>query len=47
MTKKQMIDLIERSGMVINFSRAYYNRMLKEQIKPIYERALAYIQKRG
>lgn len=42
MTKKQMIDYIEQSQMVINFSRAYYNRMLKEQVAKTYSQAVQY-----
>lgn len=42
MTKKAIIDYIEQSQMVINFSRAYYNRMLKEQLQEVYNRAVKY-----
>ena len=44
MTKKAMIDYIEQSQMVINFSRAYYNRQLKEQVAKTYHRAVEYVK---
>ena len=43
MTKKAMIDYIEQSKMVLNFSRAYYNRQLKEQVEQTYHRAVQYV----
>ena len=42
MTKKQMIDYIENSGMVIDFSRAYYMSRRKEFVERHYNMAVEY-----
>lgn len=42
MTKKEMIDYIEESGMVINFSRSYFNKMLRERVEELYTKAVRY-----
>jgi hypothetical protein len=41
-TKKAMIDYIEQSGMVVGFSRSYFNHMLKEEVAWFYDKAIAY-----
>ena len=46
MTKKAMIDYIEQSGMVINFSRSYFNHLLKKQVEEFYQRAIKYNDKK-
>ena len=45
MTKKEMIDYIETSGMVINFSRSYYNKMLRERVEEFYIQAVHFCNK--
>ena len=45
MTKKEMINVIEKSGMVINFSRSYYEHSLKEDVERTYQKALAYMER--
>ena len=45
MTKKEMIDYIEASGMVINFSRSYFNKMLRERVEDFYTRAVSFCNK--
>ena len=45
MTKKEMIDYIEASGMVINFSRSYFNKMLRERVEDFYTRAVRFCDK--
>ena len=43
MTKKEMIKVIEESGMVINFSRSYFEKMLKEKVEGHYNRAVKFM----
>ena len=45
MTKKEMIDYIETSGMVINFSRSYFNKMLRERVEEFYDQAVRFCNK--
>lgn len=45
MTKAQMIDVIEKSGMVINFSRSYFMARPKSFVERMYESALAFMAK--
>ena len=45
MTKKEMIDYIEASGMMINFSRSYFNKMLRERVEEFYTKAVHYCNK--
>lgn len=45
MTKKAMIDTIEKSGMVVDFSRSYLNHKLKTDIERLYYKAVAYMKK--
>ena len=42
MTKKEMIDYIEGSGMVINFSRSYFNKMLRARVEEFYNDAVRF-----
>lgn len=42
MTKKEMIDYIEESGMVINFSRNYFNKMLRARVEEFYTKAVRF-----
>lgn len=41
-TKKDMIDYIEESGMVVGFSRSYFNHMLKSDVERFYSMAISY-----
>lgn len=41
-TKKAMIDYIEGSHMVVNFSRSYFNHMLKSKVERFYIMAINY-----
>lgn len=41
-TKKAMIDYIEDSGMVVNFSRSYFNHKLKSEVERFYNMAINY-----
>ena len=45
MTKKEMIDVIEKSGMVINFSRSYFMGLLKSKVERFYNDAVAYMNR--
>ena len=36
MTKKEMVDYIEESGLVINFDRKYLMRKLKSDLERLY-----------
>ena len=45
MTKKEMIDYIEASGMVINFSRSYFNKMLRTRVEEFYNDAVRFCSK--
>lgn len=36
MTKKEMVDYIEKTGLVINFDRKYQMRKLKPQVESLY-----------
>lgn len=47
MTKKEMIDVIEKSGMVINFSRSYFMGLLKSKVEKFYNDAVAYMNRQG
>lgn len=40
MTKKEMVNVIENSKMVINFSRSYFMSMLKEDVERIYKQVV-------
>ena len=37
MTKKEMVDYIEKTGLVINFDRKYQMRKLKPDLIRLYE----------
>lgn len=43
-TKKAMIDFIEKSGKVINFSRSYFNHLLKWQVEYTYNHIKQWIE---
>ena len=45
MTQKEMIDYIEASGMVINFSRSYFNKMLRARVEEFYNDAVRFCNK--
>lgn len=45
MTKAQMVAVIEKSGMVINFSRSYFMARPKSFVEKMYEDALAFMEK--
>ena len=39
MTKKEMLDYIEESGMILDFDRKYLMRCLKSRIEHFYKMA--------
>ena len=41
-TKKAMIDYIEESHVVRNFSRSYFNHLLKKEVAWFYNKAIEY-----
>lgn len=45
MTKVQMIKVIEKSGMVINFNKSYFMARPKSFVERMYKDALAFIAK--
>lgn len=45
MTKMQMIEVIEKSGIVVNFSKSYFMARPKSFVERIYEDALAFMAK--
>lgn len=48
MTKAQMINYIEKSGMMVNFSRSYLEKRLKSEVERLYIMAVKYTaSKRG
>lgn len=47
MTKTQMIDYIEKSGMVLYFSRSSFNHRLKKDVERFYNMAVEYNAKKG
>lgn len=40
MTKKEMVNAIENSKMVINFSRSYFMSMTKDNVERIYKQVV-------
>ena len=42
MTKAKMIDYIEKSEMVLDFSRNYFNHKLKKDVERFYKLAVEY-----
>ena len=40
MTKKEMVNAIENSKMVINFSRSYFMSMTKDGVERIYKQVV-------
>lgn len=47
MTKAQMIDYIEKSKMVVNFSKSHFNHYLKKDIERFYKMTVEYNSKKG
>lgn len=47
MTKTEMINFIESTGMVVNFDRKYFARLPKESVKRMYDMAVAYAAKKN
>jgi hypothetical protein len=45
MTKVEMINVIEKSNMVINFKRSYFMGKLKEDVERFYKMAIEYMAK--
>lgn len=45
MTKVEMINVIEKSNMVINFKRSYFMGKLKSDVERFYKMALDYMNK--
>lgn len=45
MTKKEMINYIEASGMVINFNRSYFDKMPRERVEEFYTKAVRFCNK--
>ena len=46
MTKKEMLDFIESTGMIIDFDRNYLMRKDKKYIRCLYELALKFREKK-
>ena len=42
MTKREMIDYIETSGMVINFNRNYFDKMTRDRVEEFYTKAVRF-----
>ena len=45
MTKTEMLNFIETTGMVINFDRKYLMRRSKDYISHLYDAAILYAAK--
>ena len=45
MTKTAMINYIKKTGMVLDFSRSYFNRMSKDRVTDLYNRAKEYAKR--
>ena len=45
MTKTEMLDFIEKTGMIIDFDRNYLMRKTKARIVDLYNRAVVYAGK--
>lgn len=43
MTKVEMINVIEKSGMVVNFSRSYFMARPKSYVESMYLDAVAFM----
>ena len=46
MTKAQMVEVIEKSGMVINFSKSYFMARPKSFVEKMYKDALTFMAKK-
>ena len=42
MTKKEMLNFIEKTGIIVNFNRNYLMTLSKDTIQDYYERAKIY-----
>lgn len=47
MTKTEMIDYIEKSKMVLYFSRSHFNHKLKKDVERFYDLAVEFNSKKG
>lgn len=45
MTKTEMLDFIEKSGMVLDFDRNYLMHRSKDYIIHLYEMAIKFVKK--
>lgn len=45
MTKVAMIDVIEKSEVIVNFNRSHFMRSLKQDVEFFYKLALEFIEK--
>ena len=45
MTKAMMIDVIEKSGMVVNFDRKYLMKKDKQYLERLYNHCVKFIEK--
>ena len=46
MTKTEMLNFIETTGMIVNFDRKYLMRKNKDYIKGLYDGAVVYANKK-
>lgn len=46
MTKTEMLNFIETTGMIVNFDRKYLMRKSKDYIKGLYDGAVVYANKK-
>lgn len=45
MTKVEMINVIEKSNMIVNFKRSHFIGRLKSDVERFYKMALEYMNK--
>lgn len=45
MTKVEMINVIEKSNMIVNFNRSHFIGKLKSDVERFYKMALEYMNK--
>ena len=46
MTKKAMVEIIEKSEMVINFSKSYFMSMTKDNVERFYNQAIQFMERK-
>ena len=46
MTKKAMVEIIEKSEMVINFSKSYFMRLDKASVERFYNQAIQFMERK-